>query len=85
MDRVNGKEMKLLGDADVSFVQPAPGLETLVDVFFLVAGPWVLVKEPNLKHVISFKFLRRDIVQQRWKQQYCKALRFYWGVVNQLH
>ena len=39
--------MKLLGDADVSFVQPAPSLETLFDFFFLVAGPWVLVEEPN--------------------------------------
>ncbi|CAE7226024.1 unnamed protein product [Symbiodinium necroappetens] len=38
VDRMNGKEMKLLGDADVSFVQPAPSLETLFDFFFLVAG-----------------------------------------------
>ncbi|OLP83036.1 hypothetical protein AK812_SmicGene36260 [Symbiodinium microadriaticum] len=36
---VNGKEMKLLSDEDVSFVQhPAPSLETLADFFFLVAG-----------------------------------------------
>ncbi|CAE7262397.1 unnamed protein product, partial [Symbiodinium necroappetens] len=38
VDRVNGKQMKLLGDVDLFFVQPAPSLETLVDVLFLVAG-----------------------------------------------
>ncbi|CAE7746111.1 unnamed protein product, partial [Symbiodinium microadriaticum] len=48
VDRVNGKEMKLLGDADVSFVQPAPGLETLVDVFFLVAGCFAIYGQMDL-------------------------------------
>ena len=49
---MNGKEMKLLSDEDVSFVQhPAPSLETLADFFFLVAGPWVLVKELNLSYL----------------------------------
>ncbi|CAE7948512.1 unnamed protein product, partial [Symbiodinium sp. KB8] len=38
VDRVNGKQTKLLGDVDLFFVQPAPSLETLVDVLFLVAG-----------------------------------------------
>ncbi|CAE7941720.1 unnamed protein product [Symbiodinium necroappetens] len=48
VDRVNGKEMKLLGDADVSFVQPAPSLETLVDFFFLVAGCFAIYRQMDL-------------------------------------
>ncbi|OLP83032.1 hypothetical protein AK812_SmicGene36258 [Symbiodinium microadriaticum] len=48
VDRVNGKEMKLLGDADVSFVQPAPSLETLFDFFFLVAGCFAIYGQMDM-------------------------------------
>ena len=44
-DRVNGEDMELLGDADTSWVHPAPSLETLVDLLFLGAGSWVLAKK----------------------------------------
>ncbi|CAE7522853.1 unnamed protein product [Symbiodinium sp. CCMP2592] len=47
-DRVDGQDMKLLGDADISFVQPAPGLETLVDFLFLVAGSFAIYGQMDL-------------------------------------
>ncbi|CAE7522868.1 unnamed protein product [Symbiodinium sp. CCMP2592] len=48
VDRVNGEDMKLLGDEDISFVQPAPSLETLVDLFFLVAGSFAIYRQMDI-------------------------------------
>eukprot|EP00439_Symbiodinium_sp_Y106_P033010 s5089_g3.t4 len=48
VDRVNGKDLKLLGDADISFVHPAPSLETLVDLFFLVAGSFAIYRQMDI-------------------------------------
>ncbi|CAE7235777.1 unnamed protein product, partial [Symbiodinium microadriaticum] len=47
-DRVNGKKMTLLGDADISWVHPAPSLETLVDLLFLAAGSGAIYQQMDL-------------------------------------
>jgi len=48
VDRVNGKDMPLLGDADISWVHPAPSPETLVDLFFVVAGYFAIYRQMDL-------------------------------------
>ncbi|CAE7243921.1 unnamed protein product [Symbiodinium sp. CCMP2592] len=48
VDRVNGKDMTLLGDADISWVHPAPSPETLVDFFFVVAGYFAIYRQMDL-------------------------------------
>ncbi|CAE7262388.1 ANKRD50, partial [Symbiodinium necroappetens] len=48
VDRVNGKDVKLLGDADILWVHPAPSLETLVDLLFLAAGSGAIYRQMDL-------------------------------------